>query len=162
MRYGFVARITSAGVLLLAGLVQGACAPTLAPDDKIMIGRATEIAAAIVRIQRGGAEYPATLEEARAGMAPGAEWPVNPYNGEPIRDTGNPQFEGPASVGNVCYNKVMKEDEITNFSLTVFGRSGILKQVGMESVELGSKSGGGPAGRGSLDPEASEDESPGN
>lgn len=148
-------------LLILGVLLLSACAPKLSNEDSVMIRRATEIAAAIVRVQRAGAEYPNTLEEARGGLPAGSEWPLNPYNGNPIMDTGKPQFEGEASVGNVCYNKVIKDEEITNFSLTVFGRSGILKQVGLESVELGEKPAGGPAGRDSLEPEpAPEDEAP--
>jgi hypothetical protein len=145
-------------MLLLLPLLLSACAAKLSTDDATMISRATEIAAAIVRVQRAGAEYPANLDEARAGLAPGTSWPVNPYNEEPILDTGKPDFEGEASVGNVCYNKVMKEDEITNFSLTVFGRTGILKQLGLESVDLGNKKSGGPAGRDTLDAEPADPE----
>ena len=54
-------------------------------------------------------------------MPAGEIWPADPYNGNQITDTGSPDFDPAASVGNVYSQKFERDGQVTGFQLHVFG-----------------------------------------
>lgn len=99
-------------------------------DDAVMLDRVRDIGIAINKCQMETAEWPQTLREVDAYLEPGVVWPLNPYTNQPIADCGGPDFDPAKSVGNVFYMKHIRDDQVTNYSLYVFGRKGLLVVLG--------------------------------
>jgi hypothetical protein len=95
-------------------------------EDLVMVQQATLICDAINTYHRDTVEWPETIQEAAGSLPAGAEWPSNPYNQQPIADTGSPDFDPQTSVGMVYYQKFYRDDRIMNYQLHVFGQKGTL------------------------------------
>jgi len=99
-------------------------------NDAVMLDRVRDIGLAINKCQEETAEWPQTLREVEAYLEPGLRWPDNPYTSQPIKDSGSPDFDPATSVGNVFYMKHYREEQISNYSLYVFGDKGLLVVLG--------------------------------
>lgn len=117
-------------LVMLAG-----CPPRqLHGNDREMMRAAKIVAAAIDNYHADTAEWPDSLEQAKSYMPPDTAWPVNPYNGAPLADTGSPEFDPQKSVGMVYYQKMLREDQLVNYQLHVFGERGKLYIIGNTAV----------------------------
>ena len=81
-----------------------------------------------------GAEYPESLDQVKPLALPSEGWPVNPYNGKPIEDTGSPTFDKQRSVGMVYYQKMARDEQVVNYQLHIFGDKGKLYIIGNTAV----------------------------
>jgi hypothetical protein len=95
-----------------------------------MVERVKQIGLAVNTYHQETAEWPESLREAEGCLAAGISWPVNPYNNQPIEDTGSPSFDPATSVGMVYYEKFYREDQLMNYQLHVFGDKGVLHVFG--------------------------------
>lgn len=96
------------------------------PQDVQMLKQARIINSAVARYHLDNAEYPSSLDYVVQYFPKDKEWPVVPYNGLDLHDTGSPEFSGPDSVGMVHYEKLDVEGK-TGYRLYVFGREAVLK-----------------------------------
>ena len=117
--------------LLLAG-----CPPRtqFAGRDAQMMAGAKRIAKLIDEYYSDSSDYPETLEQLRPMLLPTDKWPVNPYNGREIADTGSPKFDAATSVGMVYYQKLYRDDQMVNYQLHVFGEKGKLYIIGNTAI----------------------------
>ncbi|MCC7477293.1 hypothetical protein IT575_02445 [bacterium] len=99
-------------------------------NDRTMVEEAQVLVVAINSYHSDTADWPENLADVREKLPPGAVWPVNPYNGNEITDTGSATFDPAGSVGNVFYEKFRREDQIMNYRLHVFGDKGTLMIFG--------------------------------
>ena len=102
----------------------------LTGDDLEMFERAKVIGLAINTYHQDTAEWPERLRDAGGYLPAGTAWPTNPYNGQPIEDTGSREFDPQASVGMVFYEKFYRDEQILNYQLHVFGSQGKLHIFG--------------------------------
>lgn len=118
-------RLTAA-LALTAALLLSACPhrtrDNFVGDDRKMVDAANEIMLAINAYHVETSDWPDKIRDAAANLPPGTSWPVNPYNGAEIADTGKAAFDPATSVGNVYYEKFMREDQVVNYRLHVFGK----------------------------------------
>jgi hypothetical protein len=66
--------------------------------------------------------YPESWEELLSWK--GIEMPVNPYTGEKMVALDSPQFDPEKSPGNIYYMKVVKDGEVINCQVIIFGDRG--------------------------------------
>lgn len=116
-----------AGFLLLP---MGCYKRELTGDDAVMVERARAIMLAVNTFHQDNAEWPDTLREAERCLKAGTSWPLNPYSGRPIEDTGSPDFDPAESVGMVYYEKFFRDELLMNYRLHVFGDKGKLHIFG--------------------------------
>ena len=119
-------------LLLLAILLLALFGPwrRLSGSDAEMVERARLIGEAVNAYHRDTAEWPERLRDAGGYLPAGTAWPVNPYNGQPIEDTGSREFDPQASVGMVFYEKFYRDEQLMNYQLHVFGDAGKLRIFG--------------------------------
>ena len=115
-------------LLLLALLsLAAACAPgQFTGKDAEMMAAARIISNAVNSYHSDTAEWPESLALAESYLPPGTTWPVNPYNGKEIGDTGSPDFDPDTSVGMVYLQKMYRDGQLVNCQLHVFGERGTL------------------------------------
>jgi hypothetical protein len=115
-------------LLLLAVLLLVVFVPwrRLSGNDAEMVERARLIGEAVNAYHRDTVEWPERLRDAEGFLAAGKDWPVNPYNGQPIEDTGSREFDPATSVGMVFYEKFYRDEQLMNYQLHVFGDRGKL------------------------------------
>lgn len=122
-------------IILICGcvLISG-CAKKFAGDDAKMMQSAKLIAQAINDYHSDYAQWPEKIEQASECLPAGTPWPVNPYDGKPIRDTGSPDFDEATSVGMVYYQRTFRNEVQTNFLLHVYGTNGELGVISLASL----------------------------
>jgi hypothetical protein len=120
------------GILLLAGCQRA----KFYGKDREMMHAAKLLAEAIDTYFRENSEYPDKLREVEPYLPAGTSWPVNPYNGKPIEDTGSIDFDPATSVGNVGYERVWRDEQQTTYQLHVYGEHGRLYVIGNTAVRL--------------------------
>jgi len=96
------------------------------PQDLEMLAAAQEIERAVTYYHADNAEYPDSLEQVVQYFPTDRQWPTEPYQFQPIQDTGSPEFGGADSVGMVHYEKIEMEGK-TGYRIYVFGSKGLLK-----------------------------------
>ena len=116
--------LTLAALALLAG---GCRRTEFTGDDAKMMRAAKVIAKAVNEYHIEYAEWPESLQGASPFLP---SWPVNPYDGKPVADTGSPDFDAATSVGMVYYEKFYREERLMNYQLHVFGDKGKLYIIG--------------------------------
>ncbi len=121
-------------LLLLVILTCAGCAKktiqNFQGDDLKMVEAAQVLVVAINSYHSDTADWPENLADVREKLPPMTSWPVNPYNGNEISDTGTAEFDPATSIGNVFYEKFRREDQIMNYRLHVFGDKGKLMIFG--------------------------------
>ena len=73
-----------------------------------MMEAAKAVGAALRDYERDNAGLPDSLAQVHSYLP---DWPVNPYNYQPVVDTGKPDFDPATSVGNVYYRKFYRDDD---------------------------------------------------
>ena len=121
-------------LLCLLPLLTGCPPKRFNGKDAEMMAAAKAIAKAINAYQGDYAEWPVSLDLAKPYLP---DWPVNPYDGKPIGDTGSPDFDPAISVGMVYYQKLYRGEQLVNYQLHVFGEKGKLYIIG--ATALGPK-----------------------
>ena len=119
--------------LLVAALCSGCYHKTVKDfqgDDKVMVEGARQIMLAINGYHSDTSDWPPDIRAAEKYLTPGTPWPVNPYTNTPIEDCGSATFDPAKSVGMVYYEKYIRDDQIANYRLHVFGKSGPLTIFG--------------------------------
>ena len=117
------------GVLLLVG-----CPPkTYSGKDAEMMAAAKAISKAIDAYQGDYAAWPESLEQVKPYLP---EWPVDPYHGNPIVDTGSAEFDAATSSGMVYYQKLYRDEQLVNYQLHVFREHGKLYIIGNSALGL--------------------------
>lgn len=130
-------RYPGLSVLALTLIVLAGCPPRqFRGDEREMMQAAKIVAAAIDNYHSDTAEWPDSLEQAKSYLPPDTAWPVNPYNGAPLADTGSPEFDPQKSVGMVYYQKMSRDGELVSYQLHVFGARGKLYIIGNTAVGL--------------------------
>jgi hypothetical protein len=99
-------------------------------DDKLMVDGAKRIMLAINAYHTDTSDWPADIRSAEKYLAAGTSWPENPYTHAPIEDSGSADFDPAKSIGTVYYEKYVRDEQIANYRLHVFGRSGRLMIFG--------------------------------
>lgn len=99
---------------------------TFKGDDAVMLDRVRDIGVALNQYHSDNAEWPQTLAEVAGSFPPGVSWPLNPYTNTPIADTGSLAFDPAKSPGMLCYEKILRDEQIESFALHVFGQRGEL------------------------------------
>lgn len=122
--------------MVLALLSCSGCAKEFHGKDLAMMEQVKVLSEALSNYHLTYAEWPESLEEVRPHLAYGASWPDNPYNGQPITDTGSPDFDAATSVGNVYYEKLYRDERLINYQLHVFGERGKLVILGNTAFGL--------------------------
>ena len=105
--------------------------------DADMMNAAKQIAELINDQYSSSTEYPNSLAELKQSVPAGKIWPVNPYNGKEIADTGSREFDPNKSVGMVYYEKIFRDEQQVNYNLHVFGEKGKLYIIG--NTAMGAK-----------------------
>jgi hypothetical protein len=127
-------RIRTSGLLLLTLLICAGCPhKTLKDfhgDDKTMVEAAKQIEQAINAYHADTADWPPDIRAAEKYLPPGTGWPDNPYTHTPISDNGSATFDPAKSVGTVYYEKFVRDDQVMNYQLYVFGKTGQLMIFG--------------------------------
>jgi hypothetical protein len=114
------------GLALIAG-----CPPRqFHGHDREMMHAAKIVAAAIDNYHADTADWPESLEQAKAYLPADTLWPNNPYNGLPLADTGSREFDPQKSVGMVYYEKLYRDEQLVNYQLHIFGEHGKLYIIG--------------------------------
>ncbi len=98
--------------------------------DAEMMKAAKQIAGFIDEQFSDSTEYPGSLAELRQMLPANKVWPINPYNGTEISDTGSRDFDSSKSVGMVYYEKTFRDEQQVNYNLHVFGDKGKLYIIG--------------------------------
>jgi hypothetical protein len=127
-----LAAATLGGMLVLTGCQRA----KFYGKDREMMHAAKVISEAINECYRANSEYPDKLREAEPYLAPGETWPVNPYNGKPIEDTGSMTFDPATSVGMVGYERIWRDEQQTTYQLHVYSEKGKLYVIGNTAVRL--------------------------
>lgn len=96
------------------------------PLDMQMRVQAAQIEKAVMRFYADEADYPDSLEQVTQYFPASGVWPLEPYNGESMRDTGTDEFDPNSCVGMVHFERLDKEGK-TGYRIAVFGREGILE-----------------------------------
>jgi hypothetical protein len=118
------------GVVLIAG-----CPPRqFHGKDREMMHAAKIVAEAINNYHADTADWPDSLEQAKAYLPPNEPWPNDPYNGAPLADTGSREFDAQKSVGMVYYEKLYRDEQLVSYQLHVFGDRGKLYIIGNTAV----------------------------
>jgi hypothetical protein len=91
--------------------------------DPQMRDAGQEVADAITAYHRANQAWPANLSDAEPYLPAGASWPVNPYNGRRIADTGSLEFVQETCAGMVYYEPVLADGEQVGYKLHVFGNN---------------------------------------
>lgn len=123
-------------LIVFVAIAASGCAREFHGKDKEMLERVAIISDALSNYQLAYAEWPESLSDARQFLAYGERWPVNPYDGRPIADTGSPEFDPAMSVGMVYYQKLYREERLVNYQLHVFGERGKLVILGNTAFGL--------------------------
>lgn len=105
--------------------------------DAEMMYAAKQIAELINEQFSNSTEYPGSLAELRQMLPANKVWPVNPYNGQEIADTGSREFDASKSIGMVYYEKILRDEQQVNYNLHVFGDKGKLYIIG--NTAMGAK-----------------------
>lgn len=105
--------------------------------DAEMMVAARQISRLIDEYFREFAEYPETVEQARPMLPPAVKWPVNPYNGAEITDTGSRDFNPEISPGNIFYEKIYRDEQLVNYQIHIFGEKGKIYILG--NTAMGAK-----------------------
>jgi len=92
--------------------------------DKEMVHQGRVIEQAVVAFYQSNAEFPLSLNEVVQYFPTDGKWPIEPYNGASIHDTGSPVFNKQDSVGMVHYEKLGEEK--AGYRLYVYGREEVL------------------------------------
>jgi hypothetical protein len=124
-------------LFVLACCLIAGCAKKFHGDDLKMMRAAKVLATAIDNYHSDNATWPDTLEQVRASLPAGTPWPVNPYDGKELADTGSPDFDPATSVGMVYYQRTFRDEEQSSYMLHVFGTSGKLYIIG--NTAMGAK-----------------------
>jgi hypothetical protein len=124
-------------IALLACCLSTACAKQFYGQDREMMAAAKTLAKAINDYHSDIASWPETLDQVRANLPAGTPWPVNPYDGKELADTGSPDFDPATSVGMVYYQRMIRNDEQVSYMLHVFGQKGKLFIFG--NTAMGAK-----------------------
>ena len=96
------------------------------PLDMKLRVQAAQIEKAVMRYHADEADYPDNLEQVTQYFPVSGVWPLEPYHGQSMRDTGTDEFDPQDSVGMVHYVRLDVEGK-TGYRITVFGREGILE-----------------------------------
>lgn len=105
--------------------------------DAEMLTAAKQVAKLIDEYYREFAEYPETISQVRPLLPPAVKWPVNPYNGDEITDTGSREFDPANSPGNIFYEKIYRDEQMVNYQLHIFGEKGKIYILG--NTAMGAK-----------------------
>jgi hypothetical protein len=136
-------RLTARAMVLLAALVLGGLVllagcqrAKFYGKDREMMHAAKVLSEAINEYYRANSEYPDKLREVEPFLPVGTAWPLNPYTGTPVEDTGSMTFDPATSVGMVAYERVWRDEQQTNYQLHVYGEHGRLYVIGNTAVRL--------------------------
>ena len=102
-----------------------------------MMGAAKQISRLVNEYHSDSAEWPESLDDVKWYLPASVKWPVNPYNGEPVADTGSRDFDPETSVGMLYYEKIYRGEMLVNVQIHVFGEKGKLYIIG--NTALGPK-----------------------
>ena len=127
-----LAAVALGSMLLLAGCQRA----KFYGKDREMMHAAKLLAGAIDTYFRELSEYPDKLRDVEPYLPPGESWPVNPYNGKPIEDTGSDKFDPATSVGMVGYERIWRDEQQTSYQMHVYGEKGKLYVIGNVAVRL--------------------------
>lgn len=128
--------LVSGLLLMLAPALAGCHQARFTGDDAEMMRCAKLIAGAIDTYFRENGEYPDKLRQVEPFLPPGVSWPANPYTGQPIEDTGSLTFDPTASVGQVAYERIWRDEQQVTYQLHVYGDRGRLYVIGNTAVRL--------------------------
>jgi len=129
------AQVALMAMLALAILLIAGCPPRkFTGKDAEMMAAAKTVAKLIDEYFREGFEYPETFDELKVLLPPNKPWPVNPYNGKPLADTGSRDFDPETSVGMVYYERIFRDEQMVNYNLHVFGERGKLYIIGNTAI----------------------------
>ena len=99
-------------------------------NDRLMVEGAGVIAQAINTYHVDTGEWPESIQAAQSHFPPGTNWPQNPWTGGPIEDSGSSEFIPGKSEGTVYYEKFVRDDQIMNYRMHIFGDKGRLTILG--------------------------------
>jgi hypothetical protein len=115
-------------LLLLAIIIIPGCKKRLSENDALTLDRVRKtIMPFILAYPESHFQFPESFE---AMLEEDLEPPINPYTGEPMVDTGSPEFDSETSPGNFHYAPVKdSKGQIVNFSVYVFGKKGLIRHI---------------------------------
>jgi len=128
--------IWAAAVTALQLAAAGCPGPHFRGNDLLQMRAAKSIALAIDDYYADTSNYPDALTDVKSYFGAEGGWPVNPYDGKPIADTGSPGFDPATSVGMVYYQKMYRDEMLINYQLHVFGAKGKLYIIGNTAAGL--------------------------
>jgi hypothetical protein len=113
-------------VVLIAGhlAVGGGCKQKATPEERATYERIVPMIAWIEDFNTSNQRYPDNWAELLAWK--GQPMPINVYTNEPMIALDSKDFDPKKSPGNFFYARVIRNDEVTNFQLLVFGKDGII------------------------------------
>ncbi len=123
-------------ILIGVCLALASCAKKFKGDDAKMMHAAKVVAEAVNQYHQDNAQWPETLDQVQGYLPAETPWPTNPYNGQPLADTGNPDFDPNTSVGMVYYQRTFRNEEQSNYMLHVFGANSKLYVLGGSAAGL--------------------------
>ena len=94
--------------------------------------RAMLKAAGVIRVQlsdyfQDNLTLPQSLTDLEGYMRPDHDWPLNPYTGLPVEDSGSAEFDPAKSPGTVHYEPLRRGGQLIGWKLYVFSAQGELR-----------------------------------
>jgi hypothetical protein len=111
--------------LLAATFIIGGCKKEPAtPEERMTWERIEPMIGWLEDYNISNQRYPDDWNELLAWK--GLPMPVNPYTNQPMVSLEAQDFDPSVSPGNFFYARVLRDEQVVNFQLLIFGRDGII------------------------------------
>jgi len=112
--------------LFLVGLlvVAPGCKQKATPEERLTWERIEPMIGWLEDFNISNQRYPDTWEELLEWK--GQHMPENPFTGQPMVSLQSRDFDPKVSPGNFSYMRVIRDGQVVNFQLLVFGEKGIV------------------------------------
>jgi hypothetical protein len=119
---------TSIAVMLLTVLLLGTSAPgckeKATPEERLTWDRVEPMIGWLEDFNVSNQRYPNNWDELLRWK--GLSMPVNPYTNQPMVCLDSSEFDPQKSPGNFYYARVIRDEQVINFQLLVFGDDGVV------------------------------------
>jgi hypothetical protein len=100
------------------------CKEKATPEEKLTWDRIKPMVGWLEDFNVSNQRYPDNWDELLRWK--GLSMPVNPYTNQPMVSLDSEEFDPQKSPGNFFYARVVRDEQVINFQLLVFGEDGVI------------------------------------